>query len=333
MKQNYKLTIAIPTYNRCELLRQTLDSVLTQVKNDDLLEIIVVDNASTDNTEVMMQRYPSVKYIKNEVNKGIDFNINKCVFEASGEYVHILSDDDLLIDGALDKIISIINNDVDFAFLNGVVFRDIFDDNVLKNGNKIFLNQDDYYYTDMNQFLSNIWVWATFVSSFVLKREKWIHNKKLDGYAGTDILLSYALIDLLNISKKVMIVGMPCIAIRAAYSGNYRIIYAFSYQWKKLLLEYAPTLGFNIVIMKNIFRKSVLKDLLPRLLSISTNSKINTISKEYEYLSYGIDTFWFGSLIKFIILKFPRFILRVVNKVLSIFKISNLNNIIKEQKQ
>ncbi len=332
MNQNFKLTIAIPTYNRCELLKQTLDSVLTQIKNNELLEIIVVDNASTDNTEDMMQRYPSVKYIKNEVNKGIDFNINKCVFEASGEYVHILSDDDLLIDGALDKIISIINNDVDFAFLNGVVFHNIFDDNVLKNGNKIFLNQDDYYYTDMNQFLLNIWVWATFVSSFVVKREKWIHNKKLDSYVGTDILLSYALIDLLNISKKVMIVGMPCIAIRAAYSGNYRIIYAFSYQWKKLLLEYAPTLGFDLIIMEKIFKKSVLKDLFPRLLKISIKNRIDKTSKEYEYLSYGIDNFWFGSFIKFVISKFSIFNLRIVNKVFNIFKISNLNTIIKEQK-
>lgn len=120
--------------------------------------------------------------------------------------------------------------------------------------------------------------------------------------------------------------------LTAAYSGNYRIIYAFSYQWKKLLLEYAPTLGFDLIIMEKIFKKSVLKDLFPRLLKISIKNRIDKTSKEYEYLSYGIDNFWFGSFIKFVISKFSIFNLRIVNKVFNIFKISNLNTIIKEQK-
>lgn len=332
MKNNFKLTIAIPTYNRYELLKQTLDSVLKQVLDNNLIEIIVVDNASTDNTANLMKEYPLVKYIKNDINKGIDFNINKCVFESSGKYVHILSDDDLLVDGALQKILSIINDeDIDFAFLNGVIFYDLFSNKILQSGDKIFLNQDDYYYTDKNQFLSNIWIWATFVSSFVVKREKWISNKNLDNYIGTEILLSYALIDLLTTSKKVVIVGKICVAIRAAYSGNYGIIYAFSYQWKKLLIEHAPNLGFDLSIMKKIFKKSIIRDLFPRLLNISVKNRIDINSRDYDYLSYGLKNLWFGDIIKIIIEKFPVLLLKIINKTINFFRINNLNNHIKKE--
>lgn len=329
----YKLTIAIPTYNRYELLKQTLDSVLSQVRENKSIEVLVVDNDSIDNTENLMKEYPAVKYIKNDINKGIDFNINKCVFEASGKYAHILSDDDLLVDGAVQKILSIIDNeDIDFAFLNGVVFYDTFSNKILESGDKIFLNEDaDYYYTDKNQFLANIWIWATFVSSFVVKREKWISNKNLDSYIGTDILLSYALIDLLMISKKVVIIGKICVAIRAAYSGNYGIVYAFSYQWKKLLIEYTPTLGFNSFIMKKIFKKSILRDLFPRLLNISIKNKIDVHSKEYDYLLYGLQNLWFGKIIKIIIDKFPVFLLKIINKIINLLRINNLNNYIKKE--
>jgi len=329
---NYILTISIPTYNRCDLLQLTIESVLSQVDNRLDIEIIVVDNASEDNTINVMEKYKNrIKYIRNTTNIGIDANINKCVFESSGKYVHVLSDDDLLIEGALTKILTFIDNDLDFIFLNGVVFSENFNSNEITSYDKIFIANNDYVYTDMNQFLSSIWIWATFVSSFVVKREKWTMNKNIDNYIGTDILLSYALIDLLHISTNVAIIGKPCIAIRAAYSGNYRIIYAFAYQWKKLLLEHAPNRGFKIEAMKKIFNKSILKDLLPRLLAISIQQRIKQDSEEYKYLTYGLNGVWFGFLVKFILLYSGKFPLRVINKLINIFKLNNLNNSIKKE--
>ncbi|MCX6075094.1 MAG: glycosyltransferase family 2 protein [Campylobacterales bacterium] len=329
---NYILTIAIPTYNRCDLLQLTIESVLSQVGNRLDIEVIIVDNASEDNTANLIQKYQNrVKYIRNTTNIGIDANINKCVFEASGHYVHILSDDDLLIDDALAKILTFINKDLDFIFLNGVIFSESFNPNKMTSYDRIFISNNDYVYTDMNQFLSSIWIWATFVSSFVVKREKWTMNKNIENYIGTDILLSYALVDLLQLSKNVVIIGKPCIAIRAAYSGNYRIIYAFAYQWKKLLLEHAPKQGFNIYVMRKIFNKSILKDLLPRLLAISIQEKIKQNSKEYEYLTYGLNGVWFGFLIKFTLVYLGKFPLKVINKFINMFKLNNLNNSIKKE--
>jgi hypothetical protein len=86
--------------------------------------------------------------------------------------------------------------------------------------------------------------------------------------------------------------------------------------------------------MKKIFKKSMLKDLIPRLLNISLkNNRINKSSIEYKYLSYGIDKIFYGLIIKLFILNSSKLNLRLFNKALYIFKISNLNNKIKEQKK
>ena len=55
------LTIAIPTYNRCDLLEKTLRNVFSQ-EWIEKVEVLVVDNASTDNTSEMIKKY-NVRYI------------------------------------------------------------------------------------------------------------------------------------------------------------------------------------------------------------------------------------------------------------------------------
>lgn len=75
------LSICIPTYNRAQLLKETLESVLVQVDrtNIDKVEIIIADNASTDETDAVMAEIkknakPAIKYLKNEKNVGLDGN-------------------------------------------------------------------------------------------------------------------------------------------------------------------------------------------------------------------------------------------------------------------
>ncbi|MEI8631926.1 glycosyltransferase family 2 protein [Vibrio sp. PP-XX7] len=95
-----KFSVIIPTYNRVNLLQEAILSVLNQQNVD--FEIVVIDNASTDNTEQMMREFKSnafVKYIRNDINIGMIPNWSKALYNyCSGEWVLILSDDDLLMD-------------------------------------------------------------------------------------------------------------------------------------------------------------------------------------------------------------------------------------------
>lgn len=94
------ITIIIPTYNRAQFLKQTIESALQQDYNN--LEVLVCDNASIDNTSEIVAEYLNdsrFKYYKNQSNIGMVNNWKKALYEyAKGDYFVILSDDDYFID-------------------------------------------------------------------------------------------------------------------------------------------------------------------------------------------------------------------------------------------
>ena len=100
MRELPKVSIIIPTYNRDNYLNQAIESALSQdYKN---LEVILSDNASTDNTCEIIQKYlknKKFKYFRNPKNIGMYPNWHKAVYEySSGEWFLILSSDDYLTD-------------------------------------------------------------------------------------------------------------------------------------------------------------------------------------------------------------------------------------------
>lgn len=97
------LTVGIPTYNRAAYLAEALDSVLAQGGAD--VEVLVVDNASTDGTRELMaerlERHPSLRYVRNETNLGMGGNWWRTAVETRTPYLKFLNDDDLLRPGCL----------------------------------------------------------------------------------------------------------------------------------------------------------------------------------------------------------------------------------------
>ncbi|STO32280.1 putative glycosyl transferase [Fusobacterium necrogenes] len=105
--KNPKITIAIPTYKRVELLKEALVSAINQKDFDDY-NIIVVDNDDNNTDEVKNMildiNSEKVSYYKNEKNIGIFGNWNRCIELADGEYLSILNDDDWLEENFLFEI-------------------------------------------------------------------------------------------------------------------------------------------------------------------------------------------------------------------------------------
>ena len=103
------LTFAIITYNRCEYLRKSLDCVLRQLGNDDLTEILVSDNASTDDTkdfvEERQKTYKNLRYCRNEMNVEAEANLHCAIRASTGEYVLVAGDDDYFADGSLRGVL------------------------------------------------------------------------------------------------------------------------------------------------------------------------------------------------------------------------------------
>ena len=113
------ITIAIPTYNRVSFLGEALDSAQRQTYPN--LEILVGNNASTDNTENLVRAASAldkrIRYIRHPENVGMRNNWNMLLYEAKGEYFLLLSDDDMLESGAIEKLLNLFNlKDVVMAY-------------------------------------------------------------------------------------------------------------------------------------------------------------------------------------------------------------------------
>jgi glycosyltransferase involved in cell wall biosynthesis len=103
------ISIIIPTYNRRKELACCLDSILEQAYDD--LEIIVVDDCSSDNTISLKENYskwPQLVWIRNEINKGVNFSRNRAIEAASKEYILFIDSDDLLAENSLQKVVETI---------------------------------------------------------------------------------------------------------------------------------------------------------------------------------------------------------------------------------
>lgn len=93
------VTIAIPTYNRARLLMQTLEGLVRQDYPANLLEILILDNNSTDRTRDIVASFQSAPHRPRhivETQQGANFARNRAVHEARGDII-IFGDDDILI--------------------------------------------------------------------------------------------------------------------------------------------------------------------------------------------------------------------------------------------
>src|SRR6056297_986237 len=87
-----RVSVIIPTYNRAKTLLRAIDSALAQTIDD--LEVVVVDDGSTDNTESVLAAYddPRVRPVIHETNQGANVARNTGLEHARGEYVAALED-------------------------------------------------------------------------------------------------------------------------------------------------------------------------------------------------------------------------------------------------
>lgn len=102
-----RLSICIPTYNRGAFIGQTIESIICQATDD--VEVIISDNASTDNTEEVVreyqQRFPRIIYFRWEKNMGADRNYLKVIELANGEYCWFMGSDDRVEAGGIAAVL------------------------------------------------------------------------------------------------------------------------------------------------------------------------------------------------------------------------------------
>ena len=114
MENDILLSIAIPTYNRADCLKNLLTNILPQAeKIEEGVQICISNNGSTDNTrEVVMgfvEKYPGlIKYHENETNLGIDRNLLAIFKMADGQFNWTFGDDDIIVEGGIQEVVDLI---------------------------------------------------------------------------------------------------------------------------------------------------------------------------------------------------------------------------------
>lgn len=103
------LTIAVPTYNRHKYLVELLPELIHQAEQGSpgRVEILLVDNASTDATaELVANHYATkIRYQCNARNIGADRNFVECIRSAQGNYVWLFGDDEVLNPGGVQRVL------------------------------------------------------------------------------------------------------------------------------------------------------------------------------------------------------------------------------------
>jgi glycosyltransferase involved in cell wall biosynthesis len=111
-----QVTVAIPTYNRERLLEASLRSALDQRYPE--FEILVLDNASTDNTEAVVRSFDDgrLRYVRNATNIGLFRNWNRAVELNRSPYLTVLQDDDKLLPDFLQESVAALESHPTAAF-------------------------------------------------------------------------------------------------------------------------------------------------------------------------------------------------------------------------
>jgi glycosyltransferase involved in cell wall biosynthesis len=240
------LTIAIPTYNRRILLENALNS-LEKINFSDV-EILISDNCSTDGTDLFirsyMGRYPRIKYYRNSENIGPDKNFLNCLEKATGEFVLLLSDDDMVDSDTFENLyyyLKSIPETIGIVILNSRIIGDKKEKTYFKNsGYHTFCHEENH------AFFNKIGIMLTFISTIVFKKKffNMISDKKK--FLKTNLVQTGIIFQIATLSGVGTAIFPDTVIVSTLNcSGSYNFYDVFISSWKKVLfseenLSYIP---------------------------------------------------------------------------------------------
>jgi glycosyltransferase involved in cell wall biosynthesis len=237
MKIAPKLSICIATFNRRDFIVQTLESIICQMT--DSTELIVVDGASPDGTEAVMRTYcathPGVRYLREPVNSGIDRDYDKAVGYALGEFCWLMTDDDLMVGGALARVLAALSN-VDLVVVNAEVRNK--DLSAVLQPRLLVLAEDKRFDEPSGEaFFAEVANYLSFIGGVVVRRQWWLGRERAR-YYGTLFVHIGVLFQAPAVSR-VQVIAEPLLVIRfgnAMWSARSFEIWMF--KWPALIWSF-----------------------------------------------------------------------------------------------
>lgn len=241
------LTIAIPTYNGKDTIGNMLDLLIPQIEDD--VELIISDNCSNEDSIEVIDTYlelcPKIRYIRNDENIGADANFLQCLRLARGKYIHLLSDDDILVPGALKRILYFLRNNEDM----GLVYLETGNYYIKYTSDKSCILPKDFTNFDICSsdkilFMNYAHHYWGFVSSFIINSREFRKIENPERYIGSYWLQSYIHISCTKRLKLGVVGGLSIAAGVYLQQSNLDVALVDGVNYKKML-DFAVMNGFD----------------------------------------------------------------------------------------
>lgn len=170
-----KLSICIATYKRDKWIAETLTAILPQLNPD--VELLILDGGSPDDTELVVKAavgaHPQVRYIREQENSGVDKDFDKAVGYANGNHIWLFADDDLIVPGAVARVVEELEqSDPDVLVIDSQV-RDRDLRRVLERSRLRFSGRRDYGPGDGDALLTDAGNALSFIGCAIVRRSWW----------------------------------------------------------------------------------------------------------------------------------------------------------------
>lgn len=233
------LSICIATLNRASYIGETLDSICLQLEPG--VEVVVLDGGSTDGTPKIVRayesRYPSLRYLRQKRNGGVDKDFDAAVGLARGEYCWLMSDDDLLSSGAISAVLSRIREgSTSLVIVNADVWNRDYSRQL--EARRLLISEDQVYGpNDLEKLFSDTGSYLTFIGCVVIRRGIWMSRDR-ESYFGS-LFIHVGVIFQGRFPENVVVIAEPLIRIRYGNAmWKARDFEVWAVRWPKLIWSF-----------------------------------------------------------------------------------------------
>jgi acetyltransferase-like isoleucine patch superfamily enzyme/glycosyltransferase involved in cell wall biosynthesis len=256
---NVVLSICIPTYNRGDMLRLTLESIVCQAAfaGGDEIELIISDNASADNTGAVVAEFAAafpgkIHYHRHPETILPDLNFEAALKMGNGQFLKLHNDNLTVIDGALAEIVKVVRATA--AERPVITFT---------NGNQKAGNALEVM-TSFDQFISRVSYFSTWMGGFGVWREEFRVMPDFVRYPELKLIHADVLFRLLAQGKRAIVlfdvyfIGQP-----VAKKSGYNIAEVFGRNYLGLLKEYVNNGLLSRAVFEQEKKLILLRHIIP----------------------------------------------------------------------
>jgi glycosyltransferase involved in cell wall biosynthesis len=231
-----KLTLLIPTYNRCMALQETMALLVPQLLEN--VELLIVDSSSPDETRNVVADFQKqseqVRYHILNQKGGIDRDYDLGMSECRGEWVWLVADDDLPEPDAVETVLSHLSDELDLLVINADVFNHDFSRQLF--GPRMSIKAP-LLTTDMDELFRVANDHLSFIAGVCIRRSVWLERAR-EPYYGTEFI-HLGVIFQAPLTRKVLI--LPDVLLHIRYGvGNWtkRSMEVWLFKWPKIAYQH-----------------------------------------------------------------------------------------------